>query len=34
MLVLTGISTRHDLPSSPVLPTYVADDLRTLFTEG
>jgi ribonucleotide monophosphatase NagD (HAD superfamily) len=34
MLVLTGISTRHDLPSSPVLPTYVADDLRVLFTEG
>ncbi len=34
MLVLTGISTRHDLPSSPVLPTYVADDLRALFTEG
>ena len=34
MLVLTGISTRHDLRSSAVRPTYVADDLRALFTEG
>jgi HAD superfamily hydrolase (TIGR01450 family) len=34
MLVLTGISTRQDLRSSPVRPTYVADDLRALFTEG
>jgi HAD superfamily hydrolase (TIGR01450 family) len=33
MLVLTGISTREDLPSSSVRPTYVADDLRALFTE-
>jgi HAD superfamily hydrolase (TIGR01457 family) len=34
MLVLTGISTREDLRSSPVLPTYVADDLRTLFLDA
>ena len=34
MLVLTGISTRKDLPSSPVRPTYVADDLRGLFEES
>ena len=34
MLVLTGISTRQDLPSSPVRPTFVADDLRGLFTDG
>ena len=34
MLVLTGISSRQDLPSSSVLPTYVADDLRALFVEG
>ena len=34
MLVLTGISTRHDLSSSQVRPTFVADDLRGLFTDG
>ena len=34
MLVLTGIATREDLRSSPVRPTFVADDLRGLFAEG
>jgi glycerol 3-phosphatase-2 len=34
MLVLTGISTRRDLQSTPVRPTFVADDLRELFTDG
>jgi glycerol 3-phosphatase-2 len=34
MLVLTGISTRQDLQSSRVRPTFVADDLRALFGEA
>lgn len=31
LLVLTGISTRDDVASSPLRPTYVAEDLRALF---
>jgi HAD superfamily hydrolase (TIGR01457 family) len=30
LLVLTGVSTRDDVTSSPARPTYVADDLRAL----
>jgi ribonucleotide monophosphatase NagD (HAD superfamily) len=31
LLVLTGISTRDDIAGSPIAPTFVADDLSTLF---
>jgi glycerol 3-phosphatase-2 len=33
LLVLTGVSSRADLTSSRVRPTYVGDDLRALFAE-
>ncbi len=33
LLVLTGISSREDVPAAGARPTYVADDLRALFTE-
>ena len=33
LLVLTGISTREELASSTIRPTYVAEDLRALFED-